>query len=107
MMPVRLWRSSASSCAPPAPSWLWHGRAVAGKAQGFGLKMIVYDPWVAAEAVAAFGTRTDDLDALLRESDYVSIHVPLTEATRNLINARTLRLMKPSAYLINTSRGPI
>jgi D-3-phosphoglycerate dehydrogenase len=84
-----------------------NGRALAGKAQGFGLKMIIYDPWVAAEAVAPFGTQTADLDALLRAADYVSIHVPLTDATRALINARTLRLMKPSAYLINTSRGPI
>ena len=84
-----------------------NGRALAGKAQGFGLKLVVYDPWVPAEAVAPFGTKTDDLDALLRASDYVSIHVPLTEQTRALINARTLRLMKPTAYLINTSRGPI
>ena len=84
-----------------------NGRALAGKALGFGLKMVVYDPWVAAEAVAPFGALTNDLDALLRDSDYVSIHVPLTDATRNLINARTLRLMKPGAYLINTSRGPI
>jgi D-3-phosphoglycerate dehydrogenase len=84
-----------------------NGRALAGKAQGFGLKMIIYDPWVTAEAVAPYGAKTDDLDALLRASDFVSIHVPLTEATRGLINARTLRLMKPSAYLINTSRGPI
>ena len=84
-----------------------NGRALAGKALGFGLKMLVYDPWVTAEAVAPFGTLTNDLDALLRESDYVSVHVPLTADTRNLINARTLRLMKPGAYLINTSRGPI
>ena len=84
-----------------------NGRALAGKALGFGLKMVVYDPWVPAQAVAPFGTQTDDLDALLRQSDYVSVHVPLTEATRGLMNARTLRLMKPSAYLINTSRGPI
>jgi D-3-phosphoglycerate dehydrogenase len=84
-----------------------NGRAVAGKALGFGLKLLVYDPWVTAEAVAPFGTLTSDLDALLRASDYVSVHVPLTAETRNLINARTLRLMKPGAYLINTSRGPI
>ncbi len=84
-----------------------NGRALAAKALGFGLKLVVYDPWVAAEAVAPFGTPTHALDALLRESDYVSIHVPLTEATRGLINARTLRLMKPGAYLINTSRGLI
>ena len=84
-----------------------NGRALASKALGFGLKNVVYDPWVSAEAVAPFGTQTTDLDALLRDSDYVSIHVPLTVATRGLINARTLRLMKPSAYLINTSRGLI
>ena len=84
-----------------------NGRALAPKALGFGLKLVVYDPWVAAEAVAPFGTQTQDLDGLLHDSDYVSIHVPLTEATRGLINARTLRLMKPGAYLINTSRGPI
>ena len=84
-----------------------NARALAPKAMGFGLKIVAYDPWVSAEAVAPFGTHTQDLDALLRESDYVSIHVPLTEATRGLINARTLRLMKPSAYLINTSRGAV
>ena len=84
-----------------------NARALAPKAMGFGLKIVAYDPWVSAEAVAPFGTHTQDLDALLRESDYVSIHVPLTEETRGLINARTLRLMKPSAYLINTSRGAV
>ncbi len=84
-----------------------NGRALASKALGFGLKLVVYDPWVSAEAVAPFGTYTHDLDGLLRESDYVSIHVPLTPVTRGLIDARALRLMKPAAYLINTSRGPI
>ncbi len=84
-----------------------NGRALAGKALGFGLKMLICDPFVSAEAVAPFGTLTGDLDALLRDSDYVSIHVPLTADTRNMMNARTLRLMKPGAYLINTSRGPI
>lgn len=82
-----------------------NARALAPKAMGFGLKILAYDPWVAADAIAPFGTPANDLDVLLRESDYVSIHVPLTDATRALINDRTLRLMKPTAYLINTSRG--
>ncbi len=84
-----------------------NARALAPKALGFGLKIVAYDPWVPAEAVAPFGTHTNDLDLLLRESDYVSVHVPLAEGTHGLINARTLRLMKPTAYLINTSRGPV
>ena len=72
---------------------------MAPKALGFGLKILAYDPWVPAGAVAPFGTHTTDLDQLLRESDYVSVHVPLGEGTRGLINARTLRLMKPTAYI--------
>src|SRR5262245_18017005 len=54
-----------------------NARALAGKALGFGLKIVAYDPWVSAEAVAPYGKLVNDLDALLRESDYVSVHVPL------------------------------
>ena len=50
---------------------------------------------------------TTDLDTLLKESDYVSIHCPLTPETKGLINADRLRLMKPNAILVNTSRGPV
>lgn len=84
-----------------------NGRALAPKAAGFGLKILAYDPWVKPEAVAPYGRLTNALDQVLREADYISIHVPLTDKTRGLINAQTLRLMKPTAYLINTSRGPI
>jgi len=84
-----------------------NARALAGKALGFGLKIVAHDPWVSAEAVAPFGKLVNDLETLLRESDYVSVHVPLVEATRGLINAHALRQMKPTAYLINTSRGPV
>jgi lactate dehydrogenase-like 2-hydroxyacid dehydrogenase len=48
-----------------------------------------------------------DMDTLLRESDFVSIHVPLMPGTRYLVGKRSLRMMKPTAYLINTSRGPV
>lgn len=84
-----------------------NARALAPKALGFGLRILAYDPWVGPEVVAPFGTMTPDLETLLGESDYVSIHVPLTPETRGLIGAATLRLMKPTAYLINTARGPI
>ena len=84
-----------------------NARALAPKAAGFGLRILAYDPWVPPAAVAPFGTMVSDLETLLRESDYVSVHVPLTAETRGLVNARTLRLMKPTAYLINTARGPI
>jgi D-3-phosphoglycerate dehydrogenase len=84
-----------------------NARALAPKAAGFGLRILAYDPWVPPAAVAPFGTMVSDLETLLRESDYVSVHVPLTAETRGLVNARTLRVMKPTAYLINTARGPI
>lgn len=84
-----------------------NARALAAKAVGFGLKILAFDPWITPADVARFGQHTGDLDHLLREADYVSVHVPLTDQTRGLINTRTLRLMKPSAYLINTARGAI
>lgn len=80
------------------------------KALGFGLKVIVYTPRLSAEEVAGFGANcvvTNDLDELLSLSDYVSIHVPLTNETRGMIDTRALRLLKPTAYLINISRGAV
>ncbi|MGN6811448.1 MAG: C-terminal binding protein [Thermomicrobiales bacterium] len=71
------------------------------------MRVIAYDPYVPAERAAALGVEMLPLDEVLRRSDYVSIHVPLTKETRHLIDARALSLMKPTAYLINTSRGPI
>ncbi|MCX6050284.1 MAG: C-terminal binding protein [Chloroflexi bacterium] len=82
-------------------------QAVVPKALGFGLKIIAYTPRLAPDALAPFGVATNDLDFLLREADYVSIHAPLTVETRGLIDARALRLMKPTAFLINTARGAI
>jgi D-3-phosphoglycerate dehydrogenase len=82
-------------------------KTLAPKAAAFGLKIIAYTPRLEPGALEPFGTATQDLDELLRQADYVSIHAPLTEQTRRLIDARALRLMKPTAYLINTSRGAI
>jgi glyoxylate reductase len=79
------------------------GQAVAKRAQGFDMRVIYYDP----VAQPAFGASPVDLDTLLHESDFVSVHVPLTPETRHFINADTLSKMKSNAILVNTSRGPV
>jgi glyoxylate reductase len=83
------------------------GRAVALRSSGFGMTVLYADEAPSPELEAAVGARRADLDELLRESDFVSLHVPLTAATRRLIGGRALGLMKKTAYLINTSRGPV
>jgi glyoxylate reductase len=79
------------------------GRAVAQRAQGFGLRVLFHNP----VSTPASGAQASDLDTVLRESDFVSLHVPLTEATRHMINRDTLGLMRSTAILVNTARGPI
>src|SRR5438128_1252026 len=84
------------------------GRAVARRAIGFNMR-VLYQDAVRADAAAEqelHATRVD-LEQLLRESDFVSLHTPLLPETRHLMNARTLRLMKKSAILVNASRGPV
>ncbi len=84
------------------------GRAMARRAVGFGMR-VLYQDAVAAEPVAErelHATRTD-LAHLLRESDFVTLHTPLSPDTRHLINAESLRSMKKTAYLINAARGPV
>jgi D-3-phosphoglycerate dehydrogenase / 2-oxoglutarate reductase len=81
--------------------------AVAAKAQSFGLRVVACDPFVRSEAMAPHGVQAVDLDRLLAKSDAISIHVPLSPETLNLIGARELAFMKPTAFLINTSRGGI
>lgn len=83
------------------------GRAVAQRARGFGLRVIVYDKYLLPEQAQAADATPVDLDTLLREADFVSIHTPLTPETHHLINAEALVKMKPSAYLINVARGAI
>jgi len=82
-------------------------RALIPKALGFGLKILVYAPRLAADALAPDVRAANHMDELLSQSDYVSIHVPLTLETRGMIGARALRLMKPTAFLINTARGAV
>lgn len=84
------------------------GHAVARRARGFGMRILYYDPVVQADDVAAqLGAERVDLDTLLIESDFVSVHTPLTPETHHLIGAAAFAAMKPTAYLINTSRGPV
>jgi D-3-phosphoglycerate dehydrogenase / 2-oxoglutarate reductase len=83
------------------------GSNVASRAAAFGMRVIVYDPFVPASRGAALGLDLVELDALLAAADVVSLHVPLTPQTRDLIDARALRLMRPNAILINCARGAI
>ena len=84
------------------------GRATVGLLRGFGMKTpLAFDPHVDARTAEEVGVRLVALDQLLADSDFVSIHCPLTTATRGLIGERELALMNPDAYLINTARGGI
>lgn len=81
-------------------------RQTARYARAFGLNVVAYDPFCPAEIFAAEGvTRIDDLEALLAQSDIISLHSPLTPDTRQLINADRLARMRPEAIIINTARG--
>jgi glycerate dehydrogenase len=81
------------------------GRAVAEVALAFGMKVIAHDAFAPAAAVT--GVAMVDIEALFRQSDVVSLHCPLTADNKGLVNSARLNLMKPSAFLINTSRGPL
>jgi Lactate dehydrogenase and related dehydrogenases len=83
------------------------GREVAKRARGFGMRILYTGPSRKPDAERELGVEFRALDELLRESDFVSLHAPLTPETKHLINARTLRLMKPTAMLVNTGRGPL
>jgi len=80
---------------------------VAPKAAAFGLRVVAFDPYVPADVFARSGVEPVDFAELLRISDYVSIHTPLAPETHGLFDAEAFRRMKPTAYIINTARGPI
>jgi D-3-phosphoglycerate dehydrogenase len=82
-------------------------RAVAPKAKAFGLRVVSHDPYVPPAALAAADVEGVDFEQLLEISDFVSVHAPLTPATRGLFNAEVFGKMKKGAFLINTARGPL
>ena len=83
------------------------GRHLAQRALGFGMAVQAYDPYVTPDAVEEAGATPVDLGGLLAGSDFVSVHVPLTDETWHLIGVGELATMQPTAYLINTARGAI
>ncbi len=83
------------------------GRSLCSKARAFGMEVLAYTPRLTADVAAGHGATKVDLPELLRESDFVSLHCPLTPQTRDLIGREELALMKPTAFLINTSRGAL
>jgi D-3-phosphoglycerate dehydrogenase len=81
------------------------GKSVAKKLSGFELKLIGYDPYVDDKTMSSCGVEKVEIEDIFRNSDFITLHLPLTENTKNLISADILGLMKPTAYLINVSRG--
>jgi glyoxylate reductase len=82
------------------------GRAMARRASGFGMRIIFSDPNPSTPEPGVAAAQVD-LDTLLRESDFISLHTPLTDETAGLMNAGAFAKMKPTSVLVNTSRGPL
>lgn len=80
---------------------------VAERAQAFGMDVVAYDPYVGKDYTSNLGVELVELDDLLETSDYISVHVPATEQTRNMIDAAALRRCKPGVRLVNCARGGI
>jgi D-3-phosphoglycerate dehydrogenase / 2-oxoglutarate reductase len=82
-------------------------RVLAPKAKAFGLKVLAHDPYVTKDALAAAGVEGVSFDDLLARSDFISVHAPLSPATRGMMNAGAFAKMKKGAFIINTARGPL
>jgi D-3-phosphoglycerate dehydrogenase len=83
------------------------GSRVYQKLASFGVKFLICDPYLTDERKRELGIEVVDKETVFRESDFVTIHTPLTPETRHIVNAGTLAMMKRSAYLVNTARGPM
>ncbi|MBX6328322.1 MAG: D-glycerate dehydrogenase [Pseudolabrys sp.] len=83
------------------------GRATARRARGFGMRLLYWSPRRKPEAEKELGMKWVSLEELLRESDFVSLHPPLNAETRHMISDRQFALMKPTAFIVNTARGPV
>jgi D-3-phosphoglycerate dehydrogenase / 2-oxoglutarate reductase len=82
-------------------------RTLVPKAKAFGLRVMASDPFIPDNIMETLGVQPVKLESLLGESDYVSVHTPLTSETRHMLGLEQFKLMKPTAYLINTSRGAV
>jgi D-3-phosphoglycerate dehydrogenase len=83
------------------------GKAVALRGEAFGMKLLAYDPYPDHAFAAAHGIALMPFERLLAESDFLSLHLPVTAETHHLINRQTLKRMKPTAFLVNTARGTL
>lgn len=83
------------------------GHRVAKRAKGFEMSLLVYDPFVDPKVVVEAGGQVTDMETLLRESDFISLHAAVTPQTRGIMSRERLAMMKPTAYLINTARGAL
>ena len=80
---------------------------VAKKMKGFGCRILAYDPYTEPQAMEEAGVIRADLETILKESDYLSVHVPLTKDTKGMINHKSFQMMKPTAVIDNTARGGV
>ncbi len=83
------------------------GSHVARVAQAMGMEVLAYDPFISSERAQQLRVRLRPLDALFKEADYISLHLPRTPDTENLVNAELIATMKPNARLVNCARGGI
>ena len=82
-------------------------RTIARKARVFGFKLLFYDPYISEEITKKYPAESVSLKELLKESDFISIHTPLNQETRHLLGEEQFKIMKDTAFLINTARGGI
>ena len=85
------------------------GREVARMCFGLGMIVVAYDPYILAEdqALKDYSIRLEELPVIFQQADFISMHLPLTDETRNMVNRETLAMMKKTAFLVNTSRGEL
>ncbi|MBN1282729.1 MAG: phosphoglycerate dehydrogenase [Proteobacteria bacterium] len=83
------------------------GKEVARRAKAFDMKILAMDPYLTDDAYASLGVEKAGLERILKEADYLTVHTPLTDETRNLIGAKQFAMMKPTAYVVNCARGGI
>jgi D-3-phosphoglycerate dehydrogenase len=83
------------------------GQTLAAKARGLGLKLLAHDPYLPAAVFAQHQTERVSIEDLFAHADFISVHMPLTPQTRHMVNRDLLRKMKPTAFLVNTSRGGV